>query len=263
MFNNLIESSSHAKEFKRRGSFLLFTTATYVVLFVITGVISIYAYDAHLESQSTEWEIVTLAPLPEAEAPAARPDPLRPSAPSDPGATRSIRTVLMDSTSNPNNPPPTVGTIASDVPPATRYSEIGLTNVEPPVPASVNRGVAGGTGSRPVIDIPDTPPPPAPNPTPVVPKLLRISRVLNSEAISLPKPIYPPIAKQTRTQGIVTVQILINETGKVISAKAVAGHAFLIPEAQRAAMQARFSPTLIGDQPVKVSGVITYRFEMQ
>ena len=33
MFNNLIESSSHAKEFKRRGSFLLFTTATYVVLF--------------------------------------------------------------------------------------------------------------------------------------------------------------------------------------------------------------------------------------
>ena len=52
MFNNLIESSSHAKEFKRRGSFLLFTTATYVVLFAVTGVISIHAYDAHLESQS-------------------------------------------------------------------------------------------------------------------------------------------------------------------------------------------------------------------
>ena len=50
MFNNLIESSSHAQEFKRRGSFLLFTTATYVVLFAVTGVISIYAYDAHLES---------------------------------------------------------------------------------------------------------------------------------------------------------------------------------------------------------------------
>ena len=56
MFNNLIESTSHAKEFKRRGSFLLFTTATYVVLFVVTGVISIYAYDAHLDSQSTELE---------------------------------------------------------------------------------------------------------------------------------------------------------------------------------------------------------------
>ncbi len=67
MFNNLIESSSHAKEFKRRGSFLLFTTATYVVLFVVTGVVSIYAYDAHLESQSTELEI-TFVPLPPEEA---------------------------------------------------------------------------------------------------------------------------------------------------------------------------------------------------
>src|SRR4029079_15284674 len=58
MFNNLIESSSHLQEFKRRGSFLLFTTATYLVLFVVTGVISIYAYDARLEEQSLE--LVTL-----------------------------------------------------------------------------------------------------------------------------------------------------------------------------------------------------------
>ena len=69
MFNNLIESSSHAKEFKRRGSFLLFTTATYVVLFAVTGVISIYAYDAHLESQSTELELISYVPPPEAEPP--------------------------------------------------------------------------------------------------------------------------------------------------------------------------------------------------
>ena len=54
MFTNLIESTSHAKEFKRRGSFLLFTTATYVVLFVITGVVSIYAYDARLDQQNLE-----------------------------------------------------------------------------------------------------------------------------------------------------------------------------------------------------------------
>src|SRR5688572_33433066 len=54
MFTNLVESSSHTKEFKRRGSFFLFTTATYVVLFVITGVISIYAYDARLEEQNLE-----------------------------------------------------------------------------------------------------------------------------------------------------------------------------------------------------------------
>ena len=37
MFNNLIESSSHAREYKRRGSFLFFTTAVYAVLLVLGG----------------------------------------------------------------------------------------------------------------------------------------------------------------------------------------------------------------------------------
>jgi len=36
----------------------------------------------------------------------------------------------------------------------------------------------------------------------------------------------------------------------------------LVAEAVKAATQARFSPTIIGEQPVKVSGVITYNFVM-
>ncbi len=54
MFNNLIESSSHTTELKRRGSFFLFTVATYAVLFVAAGVASIYAYDAQMGDPSTE-----------------------------------------------------------------------------------------------------------------------------------------------------------------------------------------------------------------
>src|SRR5688572_33071134 len=73
MFNNLIESSSHAKEFKRRGSFLLFTTATYLMLFAVTGVVSIYAYDAHLEARSTELELLTFVPVPPPDTPAELP----------------------------------------------------------------------------------------------------------------------------------------------------------------------------------------------
>ena len=106
MFNNLIESSSHAKEFKRRGSFLLFTTATYLVLFVVTGVVSIYAYDAHLETQNTELEI-TFVPLLDAE-----PEPQPVQKHNSPSVElrhellldRS-RTELIDSVSNPNNVP--------------------------------------------------------------------------------------------------------------------------------------------------------------
>ena len=75
MFNNLIESSSHAREFKRRASFLMFTTATYFVLLLISGVASIYAYDARLEDQTLE--VVTLLPAqelgPEVQIPPAAP----------------------------------------------------------------------------------------------------------------------------------------------------------------------------------------------
>ena len=262
MFNNLIESTSHAKEFKRRGSFLLFTTATYVVLFAVTGVISIYAYDAHLESRSTELEIIFVPLPPEEVAPRDIPNPIRPASNSDNQPTRSMRTELIDSASNPNNPPPTIGTIAHPVPPAPKGAVIGPENVDPPgLPQGSRVGAVGGTGNTP-IEMDTPPPPPAPNPTPVVPRVLKISTVLNSRAISLPRPIYPPMARQIRLQGTVTVQVLIDETGRVVSARGT-GHPLLVPEAQKAAMQARFSPTVITETPVKVSGVITYNFVMQ
>ena len=262
MFNNLIESTSHAQEYKRRGSFLLFITATYAVLLVLGGVASIYAYDAHLDAQTTELELLTFVPPPAAETP---PETIRstPRPASNPSTTptRSTRTELIDTTSNPNNVPVVVGTKASDVPPAQPNSVIDRFNADPPAPSFATGGVRTGTGNNPVVIAdPPPPPPPAPRPTPV--KVLKISRVLNSQAISLPRPNYPQMAKHIRLQGVVTVQVLIDENGKVISAKAVSGHPLLVPEAVRAATQARFSPTIIGDQPVKVSGVITYNFIM-
>jgi TonB family protein len=262
MFNNLIESSSHAKEFKRRGSFLLFTTATYVVLFAITGVISIYAYDAHLESQSTELELLAFVPLPPEDVQRETPPTIRPTTDtSGHQPTQSTRTVLMDSVNNPNNPPDKPGTVASAIPPARSDSILGRYNVDPPGPPPGSRtGVVGGTGNKP-IEMETPPPPPAP-PTPAIPKVIKISRILNSEALSLPRPTYPAMARQIRLQGTVTVHVLIDESGRVVSAKG-SGHPILVPEAEKAARQARFSPTVISDTPVKVSGVITYNFVMQ
>jgi protein TonB len=265
MFNNLIESTSHAKEFKRRGSFLLFTTATYVVLIVITGVVSIYAYDAHLDTQTTELELLTFVPLPPAEvAPDVIRNTIRPASNSNKPPTQSTRIELLSSTSDPTHVPPKVGTIASPVPPANPRSIIGPTNADPQAPALSSRGVPGGSGNTPVVDMADPPPPAAPTPAPPVPKLLKVSQgVLTSKALFLATPNYPPLARPIKLQGIVTVQVLIDEAGKVISAKAISGHPILIPEAQRAALQSRFSPTLLSNQPVKVSGVITYNFKMQ
>jgi protein TonB len=263
MFNNLIESSSHAKEFKRRGSFLLFTTATYVVLLAIGGVASIYAYDAHLEAQTTELEI-TFVPL-SAEQPKPAPirNTIRQTSSSEAPPGRSTRTELIDSTSNPTNVPDKIGIVASNVPPARSDSVIGLTNADPPTPAGNNRVGTGGTGGAPVdVGIPDEPPPPA-EPKREPPRVVKMSTgVLRGNAISLPQPNYPAIAKQIKLEGSVSVQILIDESGRVVSAEIVSGHPMFIAETKRAAMQARFTPTKLSGVPVKVSGVITYKFSL-
>jgi protein TonB len=92
--------------------------------------------------------------------------------------------------------------------------------------------------------------------------VLKISELINSKALVLPKPPYPSLAKQIHLQGTVVIQVLIDESGKVLSAKPVSGHPMLIPESQKAAMGARFSPTTMNGVPVKVSGMISYNFQM-
>ncbi|HEX8652976.1 MAG TPA: TonB family protein [Pyrinomonadaceae bacterium] len=84
--------------------------------------------------------------------------------------------------------------------------------------------------------------------------------VLNGKALSLPKPNYPAAAKMQHASGTVTVQVTIDEEGRVIAAKAVSGPPVLQAEAVNAARQARFSPTKLEGLPVKVTGFITYNF---
>jgi protein TonB len=76
-------------------------------------------------------------------------------------------------------------------------------------------------------------------------------------------PIYPDAAKRSRMSGVVEVEVLIDVSGKVISAKAVRGPGMLQQAAEMAARQARFTPTLLSGQPMKVVGVISYNFTLK
>jgi TonB family protein len=87
--------------------------------------------------------------------------------------------------------------------------------------------------------------------------------VLNGKAISKPLPSYPAEAKRAGAQGTVTVRIVVDEEGRVAEAEAVSGHTLLHEAAVSAARRARFTPTRLSGQPVKVSGVITYNFVLQ
>lgn len=114
--------------------------------------------------------------------------------------------------------------------------------------------------TSPNTEAPGDDPPPPPKPLPKPKSSIISGGVLNGKAISKPAPVYPPIAMAARASGTVTVQILVDESGRVISASAVSGHPLLQQSAVAAARQARFSPTFLSGQPVKVSGVITYNF---
>jgi TonB family protein len=84
--------------------------------------------------------------------------------------------------------------------------------------------------------------------------------VLNSKAVSLPKPVYPEEAKRLRASGRVTVRVVVDENGKVISAQAIDGPLPLRESAEAAARKATFAPTEKDGITVKVSGTLTYDF---
>lgn len=267
MFNNLIESTSHSREFKRRGSFVLFTMATYAVLFVIAGVASIYAYDARLDNQNTE--IVTMLNPVELPAP---PVPVRDAAPTTgrPGRTTEVvRQVAMAGVDRPEIVPEKTSAEPNKSLPVPRNTPFKIGDYDSGPVATIgngnqnNNGTGDGNGpGGPTVDVGTPPPPIVPVREQQPPRVIS-KGVITGLALSLPKPAYPAIAKQAGAQGPVNVQVLIDETGKVISAKAVKGNPMLLAAAQQAAYGARFSPTRLGEQAVKVSGVITYNFVLQ
>lgn len=107
------------------------------------------------------------------------------------------------------------------------------------------------------------------------PKMIR-GGVLNGKAVSLPKPVYPVDARTAGIEAVVKVEVTIDENGNVESALAIKDEtvdnelstetvdrlASLREAAERAALEAKFSPTLLSGQPVKVTGTIIYNFRL-
>lgn len=84
--------------------------------------------------------------------------------------------------------------------------------------------------------------------------------IVNGKATNLVRPAYPAAARAVRAEGVVNVQVTIDEQGTVISAAAVSGHPLLRAAAVKAAQESIFSPTTLQGMPVKVTGVIVYNF---
>ncbi|MDM7921834.1 MAG: hypothetical protein QUS14_06000 [Pyrinomonadaceae bacterium] len=83
---------------------------------------------------------------------------------------------------------------------------------------------------------------------------------MNFEVISGDKPYHTRVAKAAGATGLVQVEVLIDEDGSVLSAKARTGNKLLWPEAERAALSSKFNRPSVYGKPARAIGFLVYRF---
>lgn len=277
MLNQLIESRSGAAENKTRGGLML-TTFVLVLSFCLSAVTySLFAKE--LGTGTGALELSTLvAPIADNAPPAPiekqeKPEPSRQTKSELP--TRQANILRIEESPLPPKEISTVPNTQKSRPTGNFLVSDKLeTNGSPGSPFG-NPNAESGSGIN-VGDSGDaepaggnlvkSEPPPAPTKKAVAekPKTPAVTSggVVNGKAKFLPKPIYTAAAKAVKAAGDVNVQVLIDEAGNVVSAKAAGGHPLLKIEAEKAARSAKFNPTLLSNQPVKVSGIIVYKFSM-
>ncbi|MEA2205196.1 MAG: periplasmic protein TonB [Blastocatellia bacterium] len=261
MFDHLVESTSHKEDTARKGSFILVTAAIYVVLGVAFFIAGIIWYNAQLDVQNLELTAL-IAPVIVPQQQAKAEDAPKPTEKVNINQQVDVRRELIADVTRTDLVPKTIESKASDIPPVRRGVQTVVggsdSNAIAPIAPGSGTGTGGIGATTPKVNIAEEPPPPAPKPTPRAP----ISGgVLNGKAIRLVTPTFPSIARTAHVTGSVTVQVLIDENGNVVSASAASGHPLLRPAAVAAARASKFSPTKLSGQPVKVNGVIIYNFQ--
>jgi protein TonB len=110
----------------------------------------------------------------------------------------------------------------------------------------------------------DVPPPEPPHPTQQAaarPAPIRVGiGVQAAKLVYGPKPIYPPLAKQARIAGTVSLAAQISADGHIRDLRVNSGHPMLIQAAIEAVRQWIYHPTLLNGQPVEVLTVIEVNF---
>jgi TonB family protein len=268
MFDKLVESDLNGADLKPRRRIFVASFLFVGVLFATAVVVGIYAADYTLGTDN--FDIAEMLTPVAATEPVEEPEPVR-------SQQRDRQTATGDQTTRQTNmariDEPTVAPTSVSVQKNQYLSRpVGkflLTqgpemNGAPSDDSGPSRPGGSGSGGDVTISN-DSDDEATKTPPPAVPKAekkstVKTGGVVNGSATDLPKPVYSAAAQAVRAAGAVNVQVMIDEAGKVISAKAVSGHLLLRREAESAAWKARFKPTTLTGVPVKVSGIIVYNF---
>jgi TonB family protein len=83
------------------------------------------------------------------------------------------------------------------------------------------------------------------------------------ELVTIPDPVYPALARESGTEGVVRVNVLVGRDGRVRDAKIVQSIPMLDEPAQASARAAIFRPALWNGNPVSVWVTIPIRFSLR
>jgi len=92
---------------------------------------------------------------------------------------------------------------------------------------------------------------------------LRITgEVAQTKLITSVTPLYPPLAKAARVQGVVKLDAIIGKDGHVINLRLISGPPLLVFSAMEAVRQWIYQPTLLNGNPVEVVTTLDVNFTL-
>jgi periplasmic protein TonB len=160
-------------------------------------------------------------------------------------------------TANPTSAPSVSADAAPLVPPSEIAPESPLETLVSP-PAGVVVGVSNDIGSD-VGVIAAALPPPVVTPRPPVRVGGNIIPPVKTHNVS---PVYPDLARQTKTQGVVILEAVIDESGIVTSARVLRGKPLLDQAAVDAVSQWKFTPARLNNEAIPVVITVTVNFTL-
>ena len=86
--------------------------------------------------------------------------------------------------------------------------------------------------------------------------------VMADQVVTKVAPVYPPLARQARIQGVVVLKAVISKSGDVESTQLISGHPMLGPSAIEAVKQWKYKPYLLNGEPVEVETNVTVNFTL-
>jgi protein TonB len=149
--------------------------------------------------------------------------------------------------------------VASIEIPSTPRPEDGLDlRIGGSLAGAVEGGVPGGIVGGVVGGLPDVSPPPPPKKP--VRAGLEVRRPMKVTHVA---PVYPAFAANARLQGVVIIEAVIDERGRVVETKLLRGMPLLSDAALVAVRQWVYTPTLFNGVPTPVRMTITVKFELK